>query len=153
VPNHTGCTSVASSAFASVQSIQYTEVTLWEESGKAAAAPCRHAHIHKGARHAVLIAPRHITQFKAAVLLCRDKCLALPGCTYCKNKFSPQPGSDGVCLSADQAKLLPAAGYECKSAAPQQQQQQHGAGSLAQLPAAGKQPAGGGDNCGKIREK
>jgi hypothetical protein len=62
------------------------------------------------------------------------------------------PGSDGVCLSADQAKLLPATGYKCQSAAPQQQQQ-HVQKFSTHLAAAGKQPAGGGDNCGKIREK
>ncbi|WIA40505.1 hypothetical protein OEZ86_013855 [Tetradesmus obliquus] len=88
----------------------------------------------------------------------KDKCLALAGCTYCQNKYSPMPGSDGVCLSAEQAKLLPKMGYKCQSGAPQeqqqqQQQQQHMEASAGRQAPHGKQPSGGGDNCGKLREK
>lgn len=45
------------------------------------------------------------------------------GCLWCANKYSPWPGSDGVCVSEDQAKYLPDATYKCKkvSAAGQQQ--------------------------------
>jgi hypothetical protein len=90
------------------------------------------------------------------IMHCRDKCLALAGCFYCKNKYSPMPGSDGVCLSADQAKLLPKTGYECESGPPQDQQQQqpHAQASVQHKVAGDKQPSGGGDdNCGKLREK
>ncbi|WIA20222.1 hypothetical protein OEZ85_006064 [Tetradesmus obliquus] len=86
----------------------------------------------------------------------KDKCLALAGCTYCQNKYSPMPGSDGVCLSAEQAKLLPKMEYKCQSGAPQeqqQQQQQHMEASAGRQAPHGKQPSGGGDNCGKLREK
>jgi hypothetical protein len=99
---------------------------------------------------------QHAMVLTQVLLYCRDKCLALAGCLYCKNKFSPMLGSDGVCLSADQAKLLPKTGYECESSAPQQkqQQQQQRMEASAGLQAADdKQPSGGDDNCGKLREK
>ncbi|KAF8055936.1 hypothetical protein HT031_006575 [Scenedesmus sp. PABB004] len=43
----------------------------------------------------------------------RDDCVAAPDCVWCKNKWSPMPGSDGVCVSEEESKRLPDMSYHC----------------------------------------
>ncbi|KAF6261179.1 hypothetical protein COO60DRAFT_812780 [Scenedesmus sp. NREL 46B-D3] len=88
----------------------------------------------------------------------RKKCLHRSGaCVWCQNKYSPWPGSDGVCTSPDQAKYLPDSTYKCSKIT--LQLQRAAAATRAQpaavnrQAAAAKQPSGGGDDCGQLREK
>lgn len=51
----------------------------------------------------------------------KEKCTPM-NCLWCGNKYSPWAGSDGVCVSEDQAKYLPDYSYKCERIKPQKGQ-------------------------------